>query len=499
MCMSEQTYQDKIEAVNALVREGSFADALAGITKLRSEGPPRNGLLPLSNLARRSGAPLLALVILKPLFRAEGRMLVGEVTDEERVAYAASLAAIGAYSEADSLLNVRGESVIPEAHLQKGFCYLRQWDYKRAIPCLEDYLKCTGISDYQRLVAKVNLCSAHLFLGSKIKFTKLSKECLALAGKLDASLMKANLHEMLAQFYLERKQDPGAEEHLALAEGLLAGATSIYSFYVRKWKLVLELERVAMNRSNPAGVIHEISQLQDECRRKQYWEVVRDCDYQILLRFPNQDLFNRLWYRTPFESYRKRMSKSVGPGLQASDIWVEDRGTEKILDLERGLWGDLKIPIHKKHWELVRTLMRDFYRPTSMGVLFSTLFPGEVFSATHSPKRIHQSLSRLRHELSTYQIPIIIEVVENEFKMREYPSLRLYLKKRSDYGQFSDLEQRILDGEFGSRFQVKDFTKMASASTILRILRRGVAKGILRCHSQGSATYYTLLAKRKTK
>ena len=150
-----------IEKINELIVSGHGAEARRLLRSLVEKKVPRAERLSLATLARRSNLHGVALRPLNPVVRPTGKRR-RSLTDKEKAEYAASLSYIGAAPEALAILRTVNADGVPESLLYQAFAHFSQWDYAAPIPLLRKYLQSSLITDYQRLIGKVNLLAASL-------------------------------------------------------------------------------------------------------------------------------------------------------------------------------------------------------------------------------------------------------------------------------------------------------------------------------------------------
>jgi hypothetical protein len=110
-----------------------------------------------------------------------------------------------------------------------------------------------------------------------------------------------------------------------------------------------------------------------------------------------------LYFGSPQAGFRERIKREIRFRSEATEFILGDKQAP-CLDVVIGNHSSLKVG--KKVHQLLVLLTRDFYRPTSLGNLFSHLYPGEVFSLSTSPTRVHQVVNRSRRWLMENDIPI---------------------------------------------------------------------------------------------
>jgi hypothetical protein len=83
-----------------------------------------------------------------------------------------------------------------------------------------------------------------------------------------------------------------------------------------------------------------------------------------------------MYFGTAFAAYRSRIEAEVGHGPSANFFRFGEINSP-CLDMSTGeLDTGLKLKAAKANHQVLRVFLRDFYRPCSLGSLFSELFPG---------------------------------------------------------------------------------------------------------------------------
>lgn len=399
------SWKEKIQSLEELLRQGKLHQVKEELMFVKAQKPPRDFLFQLCNLARRSGHPLLGSQLLSPLFNNDKNKSQIPNTLESS-AYAACLSALGAHQEAFQILAATSEPEHTEVLLQKAFIHIRNWEHSKVIPILRKYLQSSAISPYQNLVAHVNLLAAYLFNESFASFEKECIYCIKLAQKLQAKLLLSNILEIRAQYYISQKKFFAAENNLNLSAQLLSNQETLYHFFIERWKLFLSFDKLqlaypfdASAQTHLHNLRNDYTFLQKKASRLGYWEVARDCDYQFIIRTKSHFLQTKLFYGTPYVSYRAKLVTAFDEDFQIPARWTyfedENMPSEQKIILHPSANDPLTL-------KLLSILLLDLYKPLSIGFIFTKLFPDERFSPEHSSHRVNQLLYRLKKELSIY-------------------------------------------------------------------------------------------------
>ena len=149
--------RELVQKVDGAIRAGELDLARSELRHVQSRKVPRALALQVAALA--AGRADIAIRILHPVVRPSNPS-AQPASDLEKAEYAAALTYIGASDEALDLLSHLDSKEQPQVLLYHSFALFAQWDYRSAIPLLSGYIASPQLTDYQRLVGKVNLAAA---------------------------------------------------------------------------------------------------------------------------------------------------------------------------------------------------------------------------------------------------------------------------------------------------------------------------------------------------
>ena len=465
------SYEEKI-------RSGKAAEVIASVReKIAHKRPARDLVLPLAQLVRRAGAPGLSIQLLRPIVRPTGRR-AEKASASEVCAYAAALVALGIQGEALRLLEGVSVKETPEPTLFKAYARIGQWDYASAIPLLEEYLRDSRPTDYQRLVAKVNLAASLVAEGESVAAESLLGEIYEKASSQNLALLKGNALELRAQNAIFASDWKAADGFLDEAFALLADKPYASSLYVRKWKAVSALLQSRASDANAAGV----ARVRQEAMDQGAWETVRDCDFFLGLATRDQNLIQKVYFGTPFASYRARVRKLAKlKDLPTHFDW--GRGRKRIDLADRAGLLAVGLKPERLVTKLLLVLCTDLYKPFEVSGLHGWLFPEEFYDPQTSSMRIHQLMARLRAWVRERNLPIALS--EKDGRYRIEPTgliLELPVDLASDL-RISSREK--LAREFGSN----SFT-LSEAALRLRVPERTLSRQLGEWIESGAVLKY---------
>jgi hypothetical protein len=293
----------------------------------------------------------------------------------------------------------------------------------------------------------------------------------------------------------------------------LKDTQSRYEFFVKKWKAIIDL----LQNPKERGPRDVIARLKTEGATAGNWEATRDFEFFEAVSVREKELFLRVYFGTPHESYRKRVYKIYHPDFRIPSHfdWLVsipggERATHTValvpdvpemtprkFDLEKGceIGGKAMLAQHPLLLNLLRLLCRDFYRPIPLGTLVSELYPDEYYNPVTSPEKAHRAVKRLRIWFKENDIPLTVTLKNNAFRLLATgPYIVSTTMKHELVGKNEAYLER-LKAHFGSQtFNAKSAAEIldVSINTALKFLRWSVeGKKILQL-AGGRSTKYKL-------
>ncbi len=312
-------YENLTNKFDLMIKQGDGSKVVSLLRPLIKKGVPRPARLPLANIARRCGQPLLSLHLLRPIVRAE-RKLAEPASPAERACFGAGLISIGAVEEGFEIFKQIDAELYPEVLLHSSLAHISRWDYQKAIAPLEQYIANPRISVYQRLIGKLNLADALNFVGNYVDAQKILHECLKeLASTKNSNrFAKQVAHEYLAQSYLHYGGKAKARASLRAAQKAASGSLP-NTIFAAKWAQVIKLQSKRKLVSNDAK---ELYRVREQAMQASLWEGVRDVDYQLARFGFRPDLVGKLRLGTPLGSYQQKLQNQFGdPPVHESVYW----------------------------------------------------------------------------------------------------------------------------------------------------------------------------------
>lgn len=400
-------YSELVITCDELIKAGNTVEASTLLKKINVAKVPRENRLPLAKQCRRVGVLAeLGLRLLYPLIYNHSN-LERPATEAEMCEYAALLNWSDLSLEAMNILASIKEPTIPEVSLYKAFCYTDTWNYELAIEHFKAYLQ-MNLDPYSRLVGQVNLAGSYARIDRLDEAEELLSLILPAAEKLNATRLIGNVYEIRGKNHFFKGQYEEAQRDLKLGLDFLTRGHAYDQFHVMMWQTIV--------RSFETKSAADLISFRAEALRRRKWVSVQEADRYILKLEFDQKRYDHLYFGTPFPNYRQRMRREFSQEPSSQFVLGNPGGME--LDLLSGkVFGAKILNPGKKIHQAIAALVADFYNPRSIGSLFITLYPGEVFDVNSSPMRIHQILRRTRRWFEENNIPAAISQEDGFYRL----------------------------------------------------------------------------------
>lgn len=486
------------------IREGQLGLARERLLEVSVKSVDRSEALAIANLARRLNMPKLMIRFLKPVVRnpIPNQTLP---TPLETALYATALSRLGVFAEAEQLLKGLSAKDHPEVYLYQAMNDMFQWDYVAPIPKLKKYTQSKSISDYERMVGWVNMAASYIWNmqweeGRRI-VSKIQDAITKSADSQRHQLVYGYSFELLAEMSVLQNQYPEADGYLARAQEILSGSKSRYEFFVRKWKTISRTLQSADSTVN----LTELRNVRNESIELKDWETYRDCEFYAAFAKRDSELFKKVYYGTPYKSFRQRITKLFRPDFTLTEggSWVLipdeelkkenfERHSEKVIrKLSPSVFHLLEDkPLVEKLFFL---LCQDFYRPLAFGSLISQLYPDEYFNPESSPQKAWQIIVRLKEWFKEQDLPLDIQVQDENCRLVaitacEIPLGEIHEAGGSEERMLARLSQQFSQRPFSSQ-DVCDYLGISKRQA-QKLCQFGLESRALVQTSAGRATKY---------
>lgn len=402
--------------IETALREGDLTSARERLQRIDPSGLAREHALSVASLARRAQLPELGLRILGPLVRRRGKTAL-PATAAEQAEYAEALNRVGASEEALTRLRALDPKDVPAAAFYTASVYMGQWNYEAAIPWLKTYLE-SDLEPYLQFVVRLNLSAALVaverFEEAAASLGELRRE----ARRQSWFRLLGNTLQVSASLAIGWRHWEEAEAFISEAGQRLGERAEIESLLVDKWHALLLLHRDGPT----SGPLRAVARVREKARTLRHGETLRDCDRHEAIVTGDAELATRVYFGTPFASFRAAFRRKFARPLPDYYDWSVDGAIGapgKTLSLEKGTWGNQGVVLEPGSVPLrmLGALCADLYRPARVGELHARVYEGEHYNLDSSPLRVHQSITRLRRQLAAASIALFVEESSGEYRL----------------------------------------------------------------------------------
>ncbi len=484
-----------------MIRAGELSPARERLVELigssRNPKIPRSMVAQVARMARRTGDVPTSLTLLKRALSIQAKNL-SELSNAEKAEYAAGLNAMGAFEQAKEILDSCDPNEYPMTLLYQSFIEFRFWRYEEAIPILKKYLSLQTDS-YELLVGTVNyyaaLVVAEHFKEADSVFDDVHKK---IAGS-DYEILKVNISEVKIQRYMLAR-DFSTAEKLIKSESQFNPNDTRHAFLLKKRIFFLNC------KLNPDSV----SNADFESFRRLAWDFgdydsIRDADFYQADCRRDERLFAKVYYGSPFESYRRMLLRSpMASSVKDSESFIYNfpldlnpRPYELDLftGLVRGNTAAALEPAQLPH-KLLVLLFQDFYRPAKVGQVFHVLYPDEYFDIDSGLKRVHNAIFRLREFFEKHDLGCSVVERKGGYKFNLGEKLSAQIPRGDLLVKLRDRELFLLE-LLKAAYQDRTFSKQdamkcfgLSASQTWKVMKRALDEDLLKSRRQGTKVVF---------
>jgi len=495
--------KNEIEHLDSLLRTGNLSEVERRLSLINPKEWPRPQVAALASIARRAGVFKFSLRLLNPFVRPSIRRPT-QASPQEKLEYGAALGGLGAVSEGLTLLKSLAHTELPELSFHIALLHFREWEYREAIPHLKKFITQKSIDPYRKLVGQLNLAAAFEFVYEDNGSRELEPLLHSLAHQTRTQGFErilANTLELTAQVAIKKRHWREAEELLRESGALLRSSGGTEPLFVRKWQAILKLFRGGDSEESQMA----LREVREIATRLRAYETLRDCDYHEGLFTARSSLISKVYFGTPYPSYRARLEKELerrGLGRESladTIIWnldaKEPRGHLDLSSGENSFHPQTYFKPQQKLLTLLRTLAQDFYKPSTTTTLFSKIYPDRHFNLESSPNCVYQLLHRLRQELARANIPLTVFESRGDFTLSGPLSLKVCSAPSSNppkslLNLIRTLQGRVGDASFTSAEAAKIIK--TSRRSMNRLLTEAVHRQLLDTEGRARATRYKI-------
>jgi tetratricopeptide (TPR) repeat protein len=480
-------WSELISSFEQQIRQGKGAAVKKHLWSSSLTEIPRQHYGMIANIATRVGFPTFTLKLLTREIR-KSNFEKSNLSVFERAEYASALTNIGAFSEAEKILESLNPNSYPKILLYESFALFNQWKYREALPHLQNYVKKVE-EPYLKRVGKVNLCAAQVFCRDYAKALESLKGLQAELVSEKQTLLLGNVLELQAQCYLGLERFAEADQTITQSEELLSGTGTLFYLFAKKWRAISSLMQ---NKKEAKSQIAEVRQMAKGMR---HFETLRECDFFEGIYLNDAELVRKVYFGSPFSSYREKILAHVPIGGTQYDWTVEVPGTKDspLYDVAQPIEG--VVPNSILH-NLQKLFFSDFYATWRIGTVFSNLFPDNHYDIQSSPNRIYQLIHRWNVLAEKSSLPFAIESDGSGFRVVFKQSCTVRVGQSTELINIVDSQLQQLRLHFGSKsFRSAEARKLLnkSQSHMSVLLTKAQAVGLQKLGS-GKATLYKFAA-----
>ncbi len=469
------------------IRQGQGAAVKKYIWALSLSDIPRQHYGVICNIATRVGLPSFTLKLLTREVR-KTNFEKSNLSVFERAEYASALTNIGAYSEAEKILEKLNSNTYPKILLYEAFALFNQWKYREALPLLENYVKKVE-EPYLKRVGLVNLCAAQVFCRDYTRALENLEKLEADLTSEKQTLLLGNVLELKAQCYLGLEKFSEADSVLARSEEHLSGTGTLFYLFAKKWRAI---SSIMQNKKEGSGQIREVRKMAVEMG---HYETLRECDFFEGIYLQRGELIEKVFFGSPFPSYREKIIARASISNSFYDWTVKTEGSDEVTfyDVSQPIEG--VVPNSILH-NLQKLFFSDFYAAWRVGTVFSSLFPNDHYDIQSSPNRIYQLIHRWNTLAVKAQLPFSIESDGSGFRITFKSSCTIRVGHSTEFVSIVESQLQELRKHFGSKsFRAAEARRLLnkSQSHVSVLLTKAQSVGLQKIGS-GKATLYRFAA-----
>ena len=461
------------------IKANDISSARQALLKIRSDSVPENECVQWAQLARRAGLNKLSLSFLHRVVYETKNPSV-----EQTIEYASSIRGLGLYRESDRLLQVYPK--FGPALLYRSFGYIECWNYLEAHECLVQCLGDKTLAPDQRLVAQVNLAASLIYLkqfqDASHLLNSLYEEC-----RRSHHQLFINCHFLKGQIHWYAEDYRAAKDIFFSMPDESIHKDGYTSWVAKKWQLLSKLSMGELRED-----AQQISEFRKVLRREQQWETLRHLDWQMGKIERSEPTLRRVFYGTPFDSIKKRMTEECG-SFEAFTSLPSEAKLQSTTDMFFGLSDS--IDFGKLEHRLALILLSDQYRPWTIFRIFDSLYPDERYNAVSSGAKVYRILNRLRKILNNKFTNLDFKSTKSGYRLRPSKGSAVRVARRMRFENFFDMSKFVIEIKFGKeRFRSTDLQKMLNLHlrTCNRILQELEGSGDLLKVAAGKSRFYEL-------
>jgi hypothetical protein len=189
---------------------------------------------------------------------------------------------------------------------------------------------------------------------------------------------------------------------------------TVHQLILRKWIAIVGL----LKHGPDEETLKNVAAVREEARSSGHGNTARDCDYFRALVTRDRQLFLKVYFGTPYPSFRRKMLAKFRGDTTIPETF-DWTGETADGGASVGTLLDLVETHHEPPREslgqgtivrlLLTVLSSNFYDFFSTAALHSRLYPESFYNPDTSPARVYNTVKRVRRWLTDNAIPLAIE------------------------------------------------------------------------------------------
>jgi len=467
MAQSIKKIQNEILRWETAVREGRGQSVSREIKKLVAKKIPNIYRREIAALLRRIGDYSLALKVIYPKIYNVDNQFQENSSPTDVADYSLLLLRIGANNEALLKLMQLDPNKALQRNIYIAYCYFSVRNYEAALPYLLEYIELSGLSEYNRIIGRVNLLSA-------LVETNRIQEAIDLSGELIAELNENVHRRLLANCYELRGQALKLNDDFDQAKDSLLESLRLLKQDSERYQYTALLN-LSHLQAKKEGSEKPLLEFIDKAKKSKKFELLRQADYFRLEFINDQDLFCRLYYGTPYNAFKHKLLKAY-PQYKSSLEKQWFFGKDGVLvNVKEGKFNSKQVlKVGSVCHQTFQALFYDLYRPRPLSVIHELISDGDPFIPVHTPNRIKQIVYRLNKELASEGVKIQVKIKKNYLIWESEEKLRFVFEEGMEILNINRSYLKLLKNQFGSepftRKEAQD-TLQLSASQSKKVLK----------------------------
>lgn len=486
-----ESIKNSLIQVDKNIKSGEFVLAKGIFLELLNQIRPlsfyervkeRSLLLELAIFARRLSLFKEGISLLRPFVYPKGKKHTITLASE-KVEYAALLFRLGLFAEGDQLIANIQTNEYSKVNLIRGFSHISRWNYEAAIQNLYSFSEQDNTSEYDKIVAKVNILFGYAFLENISSGESFSHDLLVKTSESHSSLLYANTLEAASEIQQLKKNFDLAMKYIKEAKQHMKDSGSVDYFLIEKQELILNCRSQGFTKHNT----YKFEEFKIKAKQRKRFETIRELDFLKSTLTHDLELAQFVYAGTPYQGFKNKILKYFPEllNIQTHELDNDKKGYKKsypkLNSKQRIELSKVQMRMSCLPFKLLVSMLDDYYLPKKIEDLFNCLYSEESFNYESAKDRVYQIIKRLRKEIRAFRLPLKVLMKDDTYCviLTARKPIALVKKIHKDYSESkrSSIEA-LLDKRRISIIDIKKMTSMEVAKKLGK--SRRTAQRILR-------------------